>query len=434
MKLMPLVEAGTFELFFILHFVINFFSSNLKDQSAMKMTLNQLLVEMDGFQQNNGIIVIAATNLPDALDSALIRPGRFDKVVDVPVPDIGGRKAILGLYAKKVPMDPDVDLEQIARGTPSFTGAELFNLVNQAALKASVDGLNMVSMRELEYAKDKILMGSERKSAIISPETMKMTAYHEAGHALVAIRTKGAEPIHKATIMPRGRALGMVMQLPEGDQTSMSRQQMLARLDVCMGGRVAEELIFGEDNVTSGASSDIHQATKLARAMVMKFGLSHKVGIQFIDDRQHLSPAQHDEIDNEVKRLLQEAYQRAKNVLDNNSKELHLLASGLLEYESLSGEEVVHLIDGKKIAASKRSQKPSRVSQVINTVLGKGEKEVPVVAPSIIQPTTISNNVENKATVKEDTKNSVQSQESVDKTPSEAATSQQKSSLRGPPK
>jgi ATP-dependent metalloprotease len=401
----------------------------------MKMTLNQLLVEMDGFQQNNGIIVIAATNLPDALDSALIRPGRFDKVVDVPVPDIGGRKAILGLYAKKVPMDPDVDLDQIARGTPSFTGAELFNLVNQAALKASVDGLNMVSMRELEYAKDKILMGSERKSAIISPETMKMTAYHEAGHALVAIRTKGAEPIHKATIMPRGRALGMVMQLPEGDQTSISRQQMLARLDVCMGGRVAEELIFGEDNVTSGASSDIHQATNLARAMVMKFGLSHKVGIQYIDDKQHLSPAQHEEIDSEVKRLLQEAYQRAKNVLDNNSKELHLLATGLLEYESLSGEEVVHLIDGKKITALKRSQKPSRVAQVINTVLGKAEKEVPVVAPSVI-----SNNIENKVTVKEDSKtaNSVQSQESADKTPSEKAqpttAPQQKSSLRGPAK
>eukprot|EP01038_Epipyxis_sp_PR26KG_P013825 gene13825-18539_t len=251
-------------------------SRQLKDQSAMKMTLNQLLVEMDGFQQNNGIIVIAATNFPDSLDSALVRPGRFDKHVDVPMPDIGGRQAILTLYGKKVPLDSDVDMEQLARGTPGFSGAELFNLINQAALKASVDGLKSVGMASLEHAKDKIMMGAERKSAVISPETMKMTAFHEAGHALVALKTAGADPIHKATIMPRGRALGMVMQLPEGDQTSMSRKQMLARLDVCMGGRLAEEIVFGPENVTSGASSDIQQATRLAKAMVTKYGLSDK--------------------------------------------------------------------------------------------------------------------------------------------------------------
>ena len=234
-------------------------SRHLKEQSAMKMTLNQLLVEMDGFEQNNGVIVIAATNFPDSLDSALTRPGRFDKHVDVPPPDIGGRKAILELYAKKIPVSADVDMEQLARGTPGFSGADLYNLVNQAAVKASKDGLKAVGMAAFEYAKDKIMMGAERKSAVISPETMRVTAFHEAGHALVALKTDGCDPIHKATIMPRGRSLGMVMQLPDGDQTSMTRKQMLARLDVCMGGRVAEELVYGAENVTSGASSDIMQ-------------------------------------------------------------------------------------------------------------------------------------------------------------------------------
>jgi ATP-dependent metalloprotease len=211
-------------------------SRHEKDQSAMKMTLNQLLVEMDGFEQNTGVIVIAATNFPQSLDNALIRPGRFDKQVDVPMPDIGGRKAILDLYAQSMPVSDDVDMEQIARGTPGFSGAELFNLVNQAAIKASVDGLKSIGMAAFEHAKDKIMMGVERKSAIISPETMKMTAFHEAGHALVALKTDGADPIHKATIMPRGRALGMVMQLPDGDQTSYSRKQMLGPPGCVHGG------------------------------------------------------------------------------------------------------------------------------------------------------------------------------------------------------
>eukprot|EP01040_Poterioochromonas_malhamensis_P016403 gene16403-18607_t len=351
-------------------------SRHLKDQSAMKMTLNQLLVEMDGFQQNNGIIVIAATNFPDSLDSALVRPGRFDKTVDVPMPDIGGRKAILSLYCTRVPVDPDVDLDQLARGTPGFSGAELFNLVNQAALKASVDGMKTVTMHALEYAKDKILMGAERRSAIISPETMKMTAFHEAGHALVALKTKGADPVHKATIMPRGRALGMVVQLPDGDQTSMSKQQMLAKIDVCMGGRVAEELIFGADNVTSGASSDIQQATRLARAMVMKFGLSNKVGIMFIDDKQHLSASTQDDIDREVRDILTQSYARAKHILENYNEELAVLANGLMEYESLSGSEVVDLINGKKISQLKRSQKPSRQVMTIEEIKEKNRPGV----------------------------------------------------------
>ena len=233
---------GVYNIIYVFYFAGG--SRHLKDQSTMKMTLNQLLVEMDGFETNSGVVVIAATNFPDSLDNALTRPGRLDKHVDVPLPDIGGRTAILNLYGSKVPLGRDVDMEQLARGTPGFSGADLFNMVNQAALKASVEGLRAISMGSLEYAKDKIMMGAERQSAIISEETIKCTAYHEAGHAVVAHLTDGAEPIHKATVMPRGRALGMVMQLPEGDQTSMTRKQMLARMDVCMGGRVAEEVTF----------------------------------------------------------------------------------------------------------------------------------------------------------------------------------------------
>jgi ATP-dependent metalloprotease len=253
----------------------------LKEQGAMKMTLNQLLVEMDGFEQNNGVIVIGATNFADVLDSALLRPGRFDKHVTVPLPDVAGRKEVLDHYLSTIPVDDDVSVDVLARGTPGMSGAELSNLVNQAALKASLDGEDAVTHAVLEYAKDKILMGAERKSALISPESARLTAYHEGGHALVATKTKGAHPIHKATIMPRGQALGMVMQLPTGDQTSMSRRQMLADLDVCMGGRVAEEVVFGADEVTSGASSDLMQATRLAREMVTKWGMTDGVGPVF---------------------------------------------------------------------------------------------------------------------------------------------------------
>ncbi|KAH8047980.1 ATP-dependent peptidase [Aureococcus anophagefferens] len=237
-------------------------SRHLKEQQAMKMTLNQLLVEMDGFEQNHGVIVIGATNIADSLDPALLRPGRFDRHVSVPLPDVEGRKQILKLHSGKIPLDADADIDALARGTPGMSGADLSNLA-------------------LDYAKDKILMGAERRSAVLTKETMKMTAYHEGGHALVAMLTSGADPVHKATIMPRGQALGMVQQLPEGDQTSISRKQMLARMDVCMGGRVAEELIYGADGVSSGASSDIYQATRLARNMVTKWGFSDEVGVVY---------------------------------------------------------------------------------------------------------------------------------------------------------
>ena len=242
----------------------------LKEQQAMKMTLNQLLVEMDGFSQNNGVIVIGATNFAEVLDDALVRPGRFDRHVAVPLPDVKGRKDILEMYTGKLPIAEDVDIDVLARATPGMSGAEISNLANEAALKAALDGLENIPMTAFEFAKDKILMGSERKSAVISPESAKLTAYHEGGHALVAILTAGAHPVYKATIMPRGQALGYVSQLPEGDQTSMSRKQMLARLDVCMAGRIAEEMIFGADEVTSGASSDLQQATQLATQMVGK--------------------------------------------------------------------------------------------------------------------------------------------------------------------
>lgn len=338
-------------------------SRQVKDQSAMKMTLNQLLVEMDGFDQTQGVIVIAATNFPQSLDKALTRPGRFDKHVNVPMPDLGGRKKILELYAKKIPMSEEVSLEQLARGTPGFSGAELFNLMNQAALKASIEGLNRVTMSALEYAKDKIMMGAERKSAVMRPESIRMTAYHEGGHALVALKTDGADPVHKATVMPRGGALGMVMQLPDGDQTSMSRKEMLARMDVCMGGRVAEEIIFGADNVSSGASSDIQQATKMAYLMVSKFGLSTKVGVMYVDDESpKISEETKQLVEAEVRRLLDESYKRATKLIETHRKDLETIANGLIQYETLSGGEIVDLLAGKKIdtTAGYRNQKPSR--------------------------------------------------------------------------
>lgn len=285
--------------------------------------------------------------------------------MEVPIPDIGGRKAILSHYGTRVPLSSDVNMEQLARGTPGFSGAELFNIINQAALKASIDGKKSIDMAALEYAKDKIMMGAERKSAVISPETMRCTAFHEAGHALVALKTSGTDPIHKATIMPRGRALGMVMQLPDGDQTSMSKKQMLARMDVAMGGRIAEELIFGEENVTSGASSDIQQATRLAYAMVTQYGLSDKIGMLYFDRKAQNSADMQNRVDEEVKRLLNESYARARAIIETNKKELSLIATALMEYESLSGHEVAEIAAGRSINQAARSQKPSRDTQTL---------------------------------------------------------------------
>ncbi|KAL3784168.1 hypothetical protein ACHAW5_007053 [Stephanodiscus triporus] len=327
-------------------------SRKLKDQSALKQTLNELLVQMDGFEENSGIIVVGATNFAESLDTALLRPGRFDKHVAVPLPDVGGRKEILEMYAAKTKIAKDVDLNILARGTTGFSGADLYNLMNQAAVKASVDGLEAITMQVFEWAKDKILMGAERKSAVITPETARCTAYHEAGHALVGVLTEGARTIHKATIMPRGQSLGMVTMLPEGDQTSMSYKQMLAQLDVCMGGRIAEELIFGDENVTSGASSDIQQATNIARSMVTKYGFSDDVGIVYYGGstgQEDASVKMRNQIDEEVRRLTGAAYERARALLKKYSKEHKLLAETLLEYETLTGDEVRDLImKGKK--------------------------------------------------------------------------------------
>jgi len=319
----------------------------LKDQSALKQTLNELLVQMDGFDENNGIIVIGATNFPEGLDEALLRPGRFDKHVTVPLPDVGGRKEILEMYAKKTKLENGVDLSIVARGTTGFSGADLYNLMNQAALKASMDGLNAITMAVLEFAKDKILMGAERKTAVITAETAKCTAYHEAGHALVGVLTDGAQPIHKATIMPRGSSLGMVTMLPEGDQTSQSFKQMIAFMDVAMAGRVAEELIFGKENITSGASSDIMSASSTARAMVTKYGYSKDVGIVYHGGNtgeQSASVETRAMIDTEVKSLTESSYKRAKDLLTKHSREHRLLAETLLEYETLTGDEVRTLV------------------------------------------------------------------------------------------
>jgi len=345
-------------------------SRKLKDQSALKMTLNELLVQMDGFEDNNGIIVIGATNFMESLDQALLRPGRFDKHITVSLPDVGGRKEILEMYAKKTKLSPDVDLNILARGTTGFSGAELFNLMNQAALKASVDGLSSITMAVLEYAKDKILMGAERKTAVITKETARCTAYHEAGHALVAVLTDGAMPIHKATIMPRGQSLGMVTMLPEGDQTSQSLKEMKANMDVAMGGRVAEELIFGREDTTSGASSDIANATNTARNMVTKFGFSEEIGLVRYGGstgQEHASEETRNKIDSEVKKLTDASYRRAKDLLTKYSKQHHLLAQTLLEYETLTGDEVRDLI--------KKGTKPKRPA--INTEGGaRGNRDV----------------------------------------------------------
>lgn len=327
-----------------------------------EQTLNQLLVEMDGFQPTESIVLIAATNRPDVLDPALLRPGRFDRQVVVPNPDIKGRQQILKVHVRKVPLAPNVDLKVVARGTPGFSGADLMNLVNEAALLAARRNKRLVTMQEFENAKDKVMMGAERRSSVMSEDEKKLTAYHEAGHAIIALNLEHADPVHKATIVPRGRALGMVMQLPEGDKYSISYQWMKARLAIMMGGRVAEEIKFGSEAITAGASSDIEQATKLARNMVTRWGLSPKLGTVAYSENQdevflgHSVARQHNVsehtsklIDEEVKRYIDEGYQTATKILTEKKENWMALAKALLEYETLTGDELKQVIEGKKI-------------------------------------------------------------------------------------
>ncbi|KPP75333.1 ATP-dependent zinc metalloprotease YME1L1-like [Scleropages formosus] len=316
-----------------------------------RQTINQLLAEMDGFKPNEGIIIIGATNFPEALDNALVRPGRFDMQVTVPRPDVKGRTEILNWYLKKIKVASTVEAEIIARGTVGFSGAELENLVNQAALKAAVDGKDMVTMKELEFAKDKILMGPERRSVQIDKKNKTITAYHESGHAIVAYYTKDAMPINKATIMPRGPTLGHVSMLPENDRWSETRSQLLAQMDVSMGGRVAEELIFGNENITTGASSDFDGATKIANLMVTRFGMSDKLGVMTYTDLSKHSPETQAAIEQEVRKLLKDSYDRAKNILKTYSKEHKILADALLRYETLDAKEIQMVLEGKGLEA-----------------------------------------------------------------------------------
>ena len=326
-----------------------------------EQTLNQLLVEMDGFEANESIILIAATNRPDVLDPALLRPGRFDRQIVVSNPDIVGRERILKVHVRKVPLAPDVELKTVARGTPGFSGADLMNLVNEAALLAARRGKRVVTMSEFEDSKDKIMMGAERRTMVMTEQEKMLTAYHEGGHAIVALNVTATDPVHKATIIPRGRALGMVMQLPERDKLSMSYEQMTSRLAICMGGRVSEEIVFGKEKITSGAQSDIEQATNLARAMVTRWGFSEELGtVMYGDNNQDevflgysmgqqkiLSEATAQKIDEEVRRLVETGLAEATKIITEKRQDLETLAKGLLEYETLTGEEIVNLMKGR---------------------------------------------------------------------------------------
>lgn len=334
-----------------------------------EQTLNQLLVEMDGFEANEGVIILAATNRPDVLDPALLRPGRFDRQVTIPNPDVKGREKILKVHMKKVPLSSNVDPMVIARGTPGFSGADLANLVNEAALLAARKNKRVVGMDDFEAAKDKVMMGSERKSMVMSDKEKTLTAYHEAGHAIVALNEPESDPIHKATIVPRGRALGMVMRLPEGDRVSMSKAKLEADLAVAMGGRIAEEIIFGAPNVTTGASSDIQMATNIARRMVTEWGMSDKLGfLRYSSDQEevflghsvsqtkNMSDDTAAIVDSEVRRIVDAAYARATKTLNDKLADLHTLAKALLEYELLSGEEIKALLRGEPLLRDSDSE------------------------------------------------------------------------------
>jgi len=351
-----------------------------------EQTLNQLLVEMDGFEANEGIIIIAATNRPDVLDPALLRPGRFDRQVVVPIPDIEGREKILSVHMKKVPLAPDVNPRVIARGTPGFSGADLANLVNEAALLAARRNKRLVAMQEFEDAKDKVMMGAERRSMVMTEDEKKMTAYHEAGHAIVSVNEPASDPIHKATIIPRGRALGMVMRLPERDSYSYHRDKMHANLSVSMGGRVAEELIFGHDKVSSGASSDIQYATSLARNMVTKWGMSDKLGPLQYEEQQEgylgmggsarlfASDETNKLIDTEIRGLVDGAHARATDILKENEEKLHLLANAMLEFETLSGDDIKELLENGRLDRPERPNGPSAAAPVRGSAIPKAGK------------------------------------------------------------
>jgi cell division protease FtsH len=327
-----------------------------------EQTLNQLLVEMDGFESSEGVILIAATNRPDVLDPALLRPGRFDRQIVVPNPDINGREKILKVHMKKVPLDRDVDAKVLARGTPGFSGADLANLVNEAALLAARYNMRTVNMSCFEQAKDKVMMGAERKTLAMTEEEKRLTAYHEAGHAVIAAHEPASDPIHKATIIPRGRALGMVMRLPEGDRVSLALEKIKADLAVAMGGRVAEEMIFGAEKITTGASADIQMATNMAQKMVTEWGMSEKLGmIRYGSSHEDMlmgyggaqakghSDKTAELVDSEVRRIVDEAYTSAKNTLTKHRDHLDRVALALLEYETLSGDDIKLLLDGGNI-------------------------------------------------------------------------------------
>ncbi|MBM7068226.1 ATP-dependent zinc metalloprotease FtsH [Actibacterium sp. 188UL27-1] len=362
-----------------------------------EQTLNQLLVEMDGFEANEGIIIVAATNRPDVLDPALLRPGRFDRQVQVPNPDIKGREKILGVHARKVPLGPDVDLRVIARGTPGFSGADLANLVNEAALMAARIGRRFVTMEDFEMAKDKVMMGPERRSMVMTDDEKKLTAYHEAGHAIVGIHVPQHDPVHKVTIIPRGRALGVTFYLPERDKLSMTRESAISKLASVMGGKAAEELVFGAENVTNGAYSDIQHMTNLATAMVSQWGMSDKLGnINYTSTQEsylgnqsqfNASAESRKLIDQEVRRLSDEAYDRAKQILTDNWDEMENLAQGLLEYETLTGDDVKRVMRGEPPAQDDDDESgPSKDDKPSLTAIPKTKPKKPPTADPGLEP------------------------------------------------
>jgi len=370
-----------------------------------EQTLNQLLVEMDGFEASENIILIAATNRPDVLDPALLRPGRFDRQVVVPNPDVSGRERILRVHMKDVPLAADVNVKTLARGTPGFSGADLANLVNEAALMAARKDRRMVTHRDFEDAKDKVMMGAERKSMAMNEEEKRLTAYHEGGHAIVAINVKMADPVHKATIVPRGQALGMVMQLPEGDRYSMKYQQMIDRIAIMAGGRVAEEIIFGKENITSGASSDIQQATKLARRMVTQWGFSDVLGTVAYGENeqevflghsvarsQNISEETARLIDSEVKKLVTSGWDEARQILTDKAADLEKLAQALLEYETLSGQEINDLLERGILPNRDEANSPvpgPSVSVPVTPVSDGVEIETPKAEPAAAPTTSV---------------------------------------------